>query len=200
MFYLSEQLHLYWSRMNCSSFHLVENNPTLDLLKESSCQQVWTLTSCSWMPCTCSTSVSYSPPTDLLSNCKSLFLLLCAQTEENTLMKEALGRIKNPKEKNMCWQDGRLFDDKEDWVVDSCTKCTCQVVPSQEEICADSRWIRSDADISLIFTDGRSPRSCVTKLPAPQWPVPPPRLLTASAAPCVCVSTWTVLWVNPPCI
>ncbi|XP_062257425.1 thrombospondin-2 isoform X1 [Platichthys flesus] len=47
-------------------------------------------------------------------------------TEENTLMKEALGRIKNPKEKNMCWQDGRLFDDGEDWVVDSCTKCTCQ--------------------------------------------------------------------------
>uniref|UniRef100_A0A8C6KQZ6 Thrombospondin-2 n=1 Tax=Nothobranchius furzeri TaxID=105023 RepID=A0A8C6KQZ6_NOTFU len=28
--------------------------------------------------------------------------------------------------KNMCWQDGRLFEDKEDWVVDSCTKCTCQ--------------------------------------------------------------------------
>uniref|UniRef100_A0A3Q0T5R9 Thrombospondin-2 n=1 Tax=Amphilophus citrinellus TaxID=61819 RepID=A0A3Q0T5R9_AMPCI len=32
----------------------------------------------------------------------------------------------NSSEKNMCWQDGRLFDDKEDWVVDSCTKCTCQ--------------------------------------------------------------------------
>uniref|UniRef100_A0A673K3K7 Thrombospondin-2-like n=1 Tax=Sinocyclocheilus rhinocerous TaxID=307959 RepID=A0A673K3K7_9TELE len=28
--------------------------------------------------------------------------------------------------KRMCWQDGRLFEDKEDWVVDSCTKCTCQ--------------------------------------------------------------------------
>uniref|UniRef100_A0A6Q2Y9S5 Thrombospondin-2 n=1 Tax=Esox lucius TaxID=8010 RepID=A0A6Q2Y9S5_ESOLU len=30
------------------------------------------------------------------------------------------------KEKHMCWQDGRLFEDKEDWVVDSCTTCTCQ--------------------------------------------------------------------------
>uniref|UniRef100_A0A8C8K0F8 Thrombospondin-2 n=1 Tax=Oncorhynchus tshawytscha TaxID=74940 RepID=A0A8C8K0F8_ONCTS len=32
----------------------------------------------------------------------------------------------NSKEKHMCWQDGRLFEDKEDWVVDSCTTCTCQ--------------------------------------------------------------------------
>lgn len=46
------------------------------------------------------------------------------------MMKELFGRIKNTKEKNMCWQDGRLFDDKEDWVVDSCTKCTCQVLHS----------------------------------------------------------------------
>lgn len=46
------------------------------------------------------------------------------------MMKELFGRIKNTKEKNMCWQDGRLFDDKEDWVVDSCTKCTCQVFHS----------------------------------------------------------------------
>lgn len=52
-------------------------------------------------------------------------------------MKDTLGRMKNSKEKNMCWQDGRLFDDKEDWVVDSCTKCTCQVVPSHMEICSD---------------------------------------------------------------
>uniref|UniRef100_A0A8C5BHZ4 Thrombospondin 2a n=1 Tax=Gadus morhua TaxID=8049 RepID=A0A8C5BHZ4_GADMO len=48
-------------------------------------------------------------------------------TEENTLMKEALVRMKDTKEKNLCWQDGRLFEDKEDWIVDSCTKCTCQV-------------------------------------------------------------------------
>uniref|UniRef100_A0A8C1ZGB0 Thrombospondin 2a n=1 Tax=Cyprinus carpio TaxID=7962 RepID=A0A8C1ZGB0_CYPCA len=34
--------------------------------------------------------------------------------------------INNIKDKRMCWQDGRLFEDKEDWVVDSCTKCTCQ--------------------------------------------------------------------------
>uniref|UniRef100_A0A4W5LYG1 VWFC domain-containing protein n=1 Tax=Hucho hucho TaxID=62062 RepID=A0A4W5LYG1_9TELE len=47
-------------------------------------------------------------------------------TEENTVMKDALGKMKNSKEKHMCWQDGRLFEDKEDWVVDSCTTCTCQ--------------------------------------------------------------------------
>lgn len=29
-------------------------------------------------------------------------------------------------EQTMCWQDGRVFEDKEDWIVDSCTKCTCQ--------------------------------------------------------------------------
>lgn len=46
-------------------------------------------------------------------------------------MKEALGKMKSWKEKNMCWQDGRLFEDKEDWIVDSCTKCTCQVGPRQ---------------------------------------------------------------------
>lgn len=56
-------------------------------------------------------------------------------------MKEALGRMKNTKEKNMCWQDGRLFDDKEDWVVDSCTKCTCQVVHSHMKICTDLLWM-----------------------------------------------------------
>ncbi|KAJ8359776.1 hypothetical protein SKAU_G00163010 [Synaphobranchus kaupii] len=47
-------------------------------------------------------------------------------TEENTVMRDALRKMKNSKEKHMCWQDGRLFEDKEDWTVDSCTKCTCQ--------------------------------------------------------------------------
>lgn len=123
-------------------------------------------------------------------------LLLCVKTEENTLMKEALGRMKNTKEKNMCWQDGRLFDDKEDWVVDSCTKCTCQVLQNQME-----RWTSllftdiNYPDACLIFIDGRSPRLFVTKLHALQWPVPSRRLLTASAAPCVCVSTMN-LWFD----
>lgn len=49
------------------------------------------------------------------------------QSEENTVMKKALSNIKNIKHNRMCWQDGRLFENKEDWVVDSCTKCTCQV-------------------------------------------------------------------------
>ncbi|KAF5902294.1 thrombospondin-2 isoform X1, partial [Clarias magur] len=46
--------------------------------------------------------------------------------EENELLKKTLGNIKDIKHNHMCWQDGRLFEDKEDWVVDSCTKCTCQ--------------------------------------------------------------------------
>lgn len=99
--------------------------------------------------------------------------MLYVQTEENTVMKEALGRMKNTKEKNMCWQDGRLFDDKEDWVVDSCTKCTCQVVHSHENM---YRFTPDVNDICLIFIDDRSPRSCVTKLHALQWPVPAPHL------------------------
>uniref|UniRef100_A0A8B9JGM5 Thrombospondin 2 n=1 Tax=Astyanax mexicanus TaxID=7994 RepID=A0A8B9JGM5_ASTMX len=32
----------------------------------------------------------------------------------------------DPVEQSMCWQDGRMFENKEDWIVDSCTKCTCQ--------------------------------------------------------------------------
>lgn len=68
------------------------------------------------------------------------------QMEENTLMKEALGKMKNSKEKNMCWQDGRLFEDKEDWIVDSCTKCTCQVASGQ--MCRFSVNIDDRANIS----------------------------------------------------
>lgn len=104
-------------------------------------------------------------------------------------MKEALGRMKNTKEKNMCWQDGRLFDDKEDWVVDSCTKCTCQVVPSHNGNMYRCTVDVSDPDVTLTFMGGRSPRSCATRLHALQWPVPAPHLSTASAAPCVCVSS-----------
>ncbi|XP_041934877.1 thrombospondin-2 [Alosa sapidissima] len=50
-------------------------------------------------------------------------------TEENVAMREALAKLKMPSnslDQNTCWQDGRVFEDKEDWVVDSCTKCTCQ--------------------------------------------------------------------------
>lgn len=57
--------------------------------------------------------------------------------------------MKNSKEKNMCWQDGRLFDDKEDWVVDSCTKCTCQVELSRMEIYTYLLYYMNDPDISL---------------------------------------------------
>ncbi|XP_058262697.1 thrombospondin-2 isoform X1 [Hemibagrus wyckioides] len=47
-------------------------------------------------------------------------------TEENTAMREALNKIQDPVQQSICWQDGRLFENKEDWIVDSCTKCTCQ--------------------------------------------------------------------------
>ncbi|XP_048843123.1 thrombospondin-2 [Brienomyrus brachyistius] len=46
-------------------------------------------------------------------------------TEENNLMRKTLAKMKTSSEQ-ICWQDGRQFEDKEEWVVDSCTKCTCQ--------------------------------------------------------------------------
>uniref|UniRef100_A0AAR2L2S8 Thrombospondin 2a n=1 Tax=Pygocentrus nattereri TaxID=42514 RepID=A0AAR2L2S8_PYGNA len=42
------------------------------------------------------------------------------------LQKVALNKMQDPVEQSMCWQDGRMFENKEDWIVDSCTKCTCQ--------------------------------------------------------------------------
>uniref|UniRef100_A0A8C2FKQ6 Thrombospondin 2b n=1 Tax=Cyprinus carpio TaxID=7962 RepID=A0A8C2FKQ6_CYPCA len=44
----------------------------------------------------------------------------------NPAMKEALNKMQSLSEQTICWQDGRMFEDKEDWIVDSCTKCTCQ--------------------------------------------------------------------------
>uniref|UniRef100_A0A8C9SBI3 Thrombospondin 2 n=1 Tax=Scleropages formosus TaxID=113540 RepID=A0A8C9SBI3_SCLFO len=46
-------------------------------------------------------------------------------TDENTAMKETLAKMKMS-EQQVCWHDGRLFEDKEDWVVDTCTMCTCK--------------------------------------------------------------------------
>uniref|UniRef100_F7C8Z2 Thrombospondin-2 n=1 Tax=Xenopus tropicalis TaxID=8364 RepID=F7C8Z2_XENTR len=47
-------------------------------------------------------------------------------SEENQVLWELIGPNKTLKNQSMCWQDGRLFADNEDWIVDSCTKCTCQ--------------------------------------------------------------------------
>ncbi|KAM4771495.1 thrombospondin-2 [Rhinophrynus dorsalis] len=47
-------------------------------------------------------------------------------SEENQVLWELIGPNKTLKNQTMCWQDGRLFADNEDWIVDSCTKCTCQ--------------------------------------------------------------------------
>ncbi|XP_033872721.2 thrombospondin-2-like isoform X1 [Acipenser ruthenus] len=46
-------------------------------------------------------------------------------SEENEILRVMLETNKNLSEKGMCWQDGRSFEDSEDWIVDSCTKCTC---------------------------------------------------------------------------
>ncbi|OCT77930.1 thrombospondin-2 [Xenopus laevis] len=47
-------------------------------------------------------------------------------SEENQVLWELIGPNKTLKNQSMCLQDGRLFADNEDWIVDSCTKCTCQ--------------------------------------------------------------------------
>ncbi|AWP14148.1 putative thrombospondin-2 [Scophthalmus maximus] len=86
-------------------------------------------------------------------------------TEENTLMKEALGRMRNTKEKNMCWQDGRLFDDKEDWVVDSCTKCTCQ----ESKIVCHQITCPPVACASPSFMDGECCPVCLSKYSEDGW-------------------------------
>ncbi|KAK7902166.1 hypothetical protein WMY93_018935 [Mugilogobius chulae] len=79
-------------------------------------------------------------------------------TEENSVMKDALGMMKNTKEKNMCWQDGRLFDDKEEWVVDSCTKCTCQ----ESKIVCHQITCPPVACASPLFMDGECCPVCVS--------------------------------------
>ncbi|KAM3863184.1 thrombospondin-2 [Diretmus argenteus] len=86
-------------------------------------------------------------------------------TEENTVMKEALGRMKNSKEKNMCWQDGRLFEDKEDWVVDSCTKCTCQ----ESKIVCHQITCPAVACASPSFIDGECCPVCMPKDSEDGW-------------------------------
>ena len=66
----------------------------------------------------------------LVCACVCVLVCVCAhapQNEENTAMKETLKRMKTSKEKQVCWQDGRMFEDKEDWVVDSCMSCSCRV-------------------------------------------------------------------------
>uniref|UniRef100_A0A8C9F108 Thrombospondin-2 n=1 Tax=Pavo cristatus TaxID=9049 RepID=A0A8C9F108_PAVCR len=47
-------------------------------------------------------------------------------SEENQIMWELIGPNKTLKNQSVCWQDGRVFADSESWIVDSCTKCTCQ--------------------------------------------------------------------------
>lgn len=42
-------------------------------------------------------------------------------------MWELIGPNKTLKNQPVCWQDGRVFADNESWIVDSCTKCICQV-------------------------------------------------------------------------
>uniref|UniRef100_A0A670YPP8 Thrombospondin 2 n=1 Tax=Pseudonaja textilis TaxID=8673 RepID=A0A670YPP8_PSETE len=47
--------------------------------------------------------------------------------ENNKIVSELLGPNKTLKNQTACWQDGREFANSSHWVVDSCTKCSCQV-------------------------------------------------------------------------
>ncbi|XP_069091078.1 thrombospondin-2 isoform X1 [Pleurodeles waltl] len=47
-------------------------------------------------------------------------------SDENQVLWELIGPNKTLRNQTMCLQDGRLFGDNEIWVVDSCTKCSCQ--------------------------------------------------------------------------
>ncbi|KAL7987599.1 hypothetical protein Chor_006518 [Crotalus horridus] len=46
--------------------------------------------------------------------------------ENNKIVSELLGPNKTLKNQTACWQDGREFANNSHWVVDSCTKCSCQ--------------------------------------------------------------------------
>ncbi|KAL8185944.1 UNVERIFIED_CONTAM: Thrombospondin-2, partial [Gekko kuhli] len=49
-------------------------------------------------------------------------------SKENEIMWELLGPNKTLRNQSACWQDGREFANNAHWVVDSCTKCTCQLM------------------------------------------------------------------------
>uniref|UniRef100_A0A8C7TL75 Thrombospondin-2 n=1 Tax=Oncorhynchus mykiss TaxID=8022 RepID=A0A8C7TL75_ONCMY len=71
----------------------------------------------------------------------------------------------NSKEKHMCWQDGRLFEDKEDWVVDSCTTCTCQ----DSKIVCHQITCPPVACASPSFIDGECCPVCLSKDSEDGW-------------------------------
>ncbi|KAF7686917.1 thrombospondin-2 isoform X1 [Silurus meridionalis] len=85
--------------------------------------------------------------------------------EENTVMKKTLGNIMNIKHNHMCWQDGRLFEDKEDWVVDSCTKCTCL----ESKIVCHQITCPPVACASPVFLDGECCPMCLPKDSEDGW-------------------------------
>ncbi|KAJ6664621.1 hypothetical protein lerEdw1_006194 [Lerista edwardsae] len=47
---------------------------------------------------------------------------------ENEKIMELLGPNTTLKNYSACWQDGREFENHAQWVVDSCTKCSCQLM------------------------------------------------------------------------
>ncbi|XP_043551316.1 thrombospondin-2-like [Chiloscyllium plagiosum] len=47
-------------------------------------------------------------------------------TEENVIIRDILDDTLKNVRPGQCWHSGRLFDNEEEWTVDSCTKCTCQ--------------------------------------------------------------------------
>lgn len=117
-----------------------------------------------------------------------LSCLPVSQGEENTVMKKALGNLKNTKHNRMCWQDGRLFEDKEDWVVDSCTKCTCQVEDIGKRDLGYTGFKCYCSPLWVLLFVGRNRRLCATRLLVLLWPVPFLFSWKESAVQCVCVS------------
>lgn len=72
-------------------------------------------------------------------------MFLCSQSKENEEMRISLAEFSNNSNSSSggggddndldrdrdgeiwCVQDGRVYEQGEDWEVDSCTSCTCQV-------------------------------------------------------------------------
>lgn len=71
-------------------------------------------------------------------------------------MWELIGPNKTLKNQSVCWQDGRVFADSESWIVDSCTKCTCQVRSGKYSFLHQQAigLIQFDCPDLVTFTEG----------------------------------------------
>ncbi|XP_029450146.1 thrombospondin-2 [Rhinatrema bivittatum] len=81
-------------------------------------------------------------------------------SEENQVLWELIGPNKTIKNQSMCWQNDRLFADNEIWIVDSCTKCTCQnsktvchQITCPAVHCVNPSFTEGECCPSCLFTD-----------------------------------------------